>query len=272
MHQKAVFSRAKVSAHEVAKLVRRLDVTNMERLTTYLHSFVDGQFYGVELFPLHAAQNIESARKIFVCSCFDLPTHTSKNLTYALIPVMPALFLLLKRRASFYVRAQSHDLACVQEAFLFDMCQLFPHKESWTYQLLQLFRAIDVDIPDFATFPRHLTEFSDAMTDIESICFHCVSFCEDKTLSFFCNMPDVAHAASFRKFLTTCKAPKQIFFFIIFVLGFEMALFYHSQPWQPVPTLRGGILVLGTFFIVCLSACVHECTCLCCYDCTWGVG
>jgi hypothetical protein len=47
MHQKAVFLRAKVSAHEVAKLVCRLDVTNMERLTTYLHSFVDGQFYGV---------------------------------------------------------------------------------------------------------------------------------------------------------------------------------------------------------------------------------
>ncbi len=175
-----------------------------------------------------------------MCSCFDLPTHTSKNLTYALFPVMPALFLLLKRRASFYIRAQSHDLACVQEAFLFNMCQLFPHKESWTYQLLQLFCAIDVDIPDVATFPRHLTEFSEAMADIESVCFHCVSFCEDKTLSFFCNMPDAAHAASFRKFLTTCKAPKQNFLLLFLSSGLRWRFFTTRSPGNQCPHCGEG--------------------------------
>jgi hypothetical protein len=197
----------------------------MDRLASYLQSFVDGQFYGVELFPLHAAQNIDSARRVFLCSCFDLPSSTSKNLTYALFPVMPALFLLLKRRASFYARAQVHDLACVREAFLFDMCQLYPHKESWTFQLLQIFRAIDVDISDVATFPRHLTDFNETMTDVETICFLCVSFSEDKTLSFFRHMPDVESASSFRSYLTRCKASKQNFLLLFLTSGLRWRFF-----------------------------------------------
>ncbi len=80
-HQKAVFARAKVSAHEVAKLMRKLEVTSLPRLSSYLQAFVDSQFYGIELFPLHVALDVDKARKIYLCSCFELPTCSATALT-----------------------------------------------------------------------------------------------------------------------------------------------------------------------------------------------
>jgi hypothetical protein len=48
---------------------------------------------------------------------------------YVLFPVVPAVFLLAKRRFAFFSRAQHHDLKCVKEAFLFDLTFLYPHHD-----------------------------------------------------------------------------------------------------------------------------------------------
>jgi hypothetical protein len=79
VHQKAVHSKARVAAYEVAKLLRKLQITSFPRLASYLQTFVDGQYYGIEHFPMHAALDIDSSRKLFVCTCFNLPSHTAKT-------------------------------------------------------------------------------------------------------------------------------------------------------------------------------------------------
>jgi hypothetical protein len=122
-----------------------------------------------------------------------------------------------------------HDLACVREAFLFDLCQLYPHKSSWTFQLIQLFRAIDVKITDVAAFPRHLSEFEAAMGDVKLICFHIITHSEDKTLSFFRIMPDIGTAASFRSFLSTCKAKEQNLLLLFLTSGLRWRFFQCSS-------------------------------------------
>jgi hypothetical protein len=229
-HQKAIVSRAKVSAYEVAKLMRKLEIRSLSRLRCYMQAFVDGQFYGLELLPIQLSRDIDSVRKVYVCTCFDLPSNTSTKLAYALFPVLPAMFLLLKRRASFYQRACDHDLPCVREAFLFDMCHLFPHRTSWTQQLLEMFSIIGVDIrSDIASFPRHLSEFSETMADAEAVCFNFILFSEEKTLSFFRYMPDVSGAASFRAFLSTRNMQCQNFILLFVTSGLRWRFFVESN-------------------------------------------
>jgi hypothetical protein len=187
---------------------------------------VDSQYYGAELFPLHGALQIESTRKLFVCTLFNLPSGTARNLTYALFPVMPALFMLLKRRASFYKRAQTHDLACVREAFLFDLCHLYPDKRSWCFQLEQMLKMIGVDLQgNISSFPRHLTDFDETVTDPNRVCFWCIKHSEEKTLSFFRLMNDVDAAISFRAFLSTRSCKEQDFLLLFLTSGFRWRFF-----------------------------------------------
>ncbi len=236
IHQKTIHSKASVAAYEVAKLLRRLEITSLPRLTSYLQAFVDGQFYGLELLPMNVAENIDSARKLFVCTCFSLPTCTAKNLTYALFPVLPPLYLLLRRRAAFYKRAQVHDLACVREAFLFDMCQLYPHSSSWTLQLIHMFQAIDIDLGnDISRFPSQLEEFVDAIANVELVCFFCIKFSEEKTLSFFRAMPDVETASSFRNFLSKCTVAEQNFLLLFLTSGLRWRIFVEASQGSRCP-------------------------------------
>jgi hypothetical protein len=88
-----------------------------------MQAFVDSQFYGLELLPMHAASDVESARKLFVCTCcFEVPPSTLRNLTYALFP---AMFTLIKRHAVFFKRATGHDIDCVRKPFFFFTCANF---------------------------------------------------------------------------------------------------------------------------------------------------
>jgi hypothetical protein len=201
-----------------------------------LKAFVDGQFYGAELFPLHAALEIDSSRQKFVCAMFDLPPHTAKNLTFALFPVLPGLFMLLRRRASFYNRAQAHDLACVREAFLFDMCRLYPDPSSWTFQLLQMLRHIGVDAyNDIASFPRHLSEVHRLTSDPDAVCFQVIQHTEEKTLSFFRFFPDQATSFSFRAFLSSRSGAEQRFFLLFFTSGLRWRFFQDSSRGSKCP-------------------------------------
>jgi hypothetical protein len=237
IHEQAVFSKAKVAGYEVAKLMKRLQIRDISRLRSYMQCFVDSQFYGIELFPLKTAQNIDAARKVFLCTYFSLPRSTANNLVYAIFPVMPAVYLLLKRRASFYERALVHDLECVREAFLFDMCQLYPNDASWTFQLIaEIFHDIGIDIRnDISSFPRHLREFNDMMTDPELICFHCIRLSEEKTLSFFRFFPDVLTACSFRDFLSTLRPAEQDFLLLFVTSGLRWRFFISSARGSTCP-------------------------------------
>jgi hypothetical protein len=249
IHQQAVFSKAKVAGFEVAKLMKRLQIRDVAHLRSYVQCFVDSQFYGVELFPLKAAQDIDSARKTFLCTYFNLPSCTAKNLTYAIFPIMPSVYLLLKRRTCFYERALVHDLECVREAFLFDMCQLYPSDVSWTFQLVEIFQSIGVDFQnDISSFPRHLREFDDAMTDPETICFHYIRLTDEKTLSFFRIFPDVTTANSFREFLSSLKTVEQDFLLLFITSGLRWRFFVSSARGSTCPCCRARFWSWEHFF------------------------
>jgi hypothetical protein len=229
--------------------MRRLDITNLARLTSYLQAFVDSQFYGVELLPMHAARDIDTARKLFVCTCFDLPQCTARHLTYVLFPVYPAMFTLIKRRAVFYKRAITHDLPCVREAFLFDMCQLYPHNLSWTLQLLQMVQAIGINLQhDIASFPRVLDEFHDTVSDPDAVAFLFVKNTEEKTLSFFRLFPDVATAISFRKFISMRSVSCQNFLLLFLSSGLRWRFFIDSRRGSTCPKCGAGFWSWEHFF------------------------
>jgi hypothetical protein len=49
-----------------------------------------------------------------------------------------------------------------------------------------MLRAIGVDLQgDPLSFPRHLAEFREAMSDAKFVCFHFVRMTEEKTLRLF---------------------------------------------------------------------------------------
>jgi hypothetical protein len=141
-----------------------------------------------------------------------------------------------KRRASFYKRAQTHDLACVPEAFLFDMCQLYPNKLSWCFQLEQMLKTIGVDMRgDIASFPRHLAEFDETMIDPERVCFLCIQHSDEKTLSFFRLMPNVDGAASFRTFLSSRSSRERNFLLLFLTSGLRWRIFTEARRGSSCP-------------------------------------
>ncbi len=189
--------------------------------------YVDGQFYGLELLPLHTAQQLDVARKLFMCSTFQLPKSTARNLVYVLFPVMPSLFLLLKRRWSFYSRAQSHDVAAVRDAFSFDATRLYPHSGSWAFQTMQMLRELGlyVTVNDHV---RLLERVCLNLNDVDQICFDHVSTTSEKTLSFFRLFRDVDTARSFRAFLSSQAEYTQNFMLLFFTSGLRWRFFSRS--------------------------------------------
>ncbi len=209
-HQSAVAVKSRVAAREVAKLFRALRIRDLFRLRIYAQSFVDSQFYGLELLTLPIAGEIERARKIFLCETFALPRNTATNLIYALLPLIPPVFLLAKRRLSFYLRAQTHDLDCVKEAFLFDMSRLYPHHSSWTAQTIVILEELGVRVDTRRmNLVETLQRAVSPTADVEELCFRFIRSSEDKTLTFFHIFPNAATARDFCSFISTLAIPLQ---------------------------------------------------------------
>jgi hypothetical protein len=99
-----------------------------------------------------------------------------------------------------------------------------------------MFRAIGVDLHgDIASFPRHLAEFDETMTDPCNVCFHCVRHSEEKTLSFFRLMADVETAIDFRAFLSKKRVQEQNFFLLFFTSGLRWRFFVDSKRGSSCP-------------------------------------
>jgi hypothetical protein len=182
------------------------------------------------LLPLPIAAEIDRARKIFTCVTFDLPTCTSRVLTYVLFPSVPPVFLLAKRRLAFYKRAQDHDLDCVKECFLFDMTFLYPHDSSWVAQTRVILEELDVTFDDRRmNFVECLEKVTSATRDVEGLCFRHVRESEDKTLSFFRIFPNPATARDFRSFLSTLPFPAQDLLILFLSSGLRWRYFQDSS-------------------------------------------
>ncbi len=250
LHQKAVAAKARVAAREVSGLFRSLGIRNLTRLRTYLQSFVDGQFYALELLPLPTALDIERARKTFLCETFNLPSCTAKNLVYAIFPVAPAVFLLAKRRQAFLCRAQEHDLDQVKEAFLFDMAVLYPSQYSWTAQSIVILNEIGVDVDLRST--NLITCFeraTEVMQDVELLCFRHIAASEERTLSFFRLFPTVEVASDFRSFLSTQPDAVQDFLLLFLSSGLRWRFFEQSSRGTRCPLCRQDFWSWEHFFL-----------------------
>ncbi len=233
--------KSRVAAREVALLFRSLDIRDLFRLRLYLQSFVDGQFYGLELLALPVAHEIERARKIFVCETFNLPSSTARNLVFVVFPVVPSVFLLAKRRLAFYKRAQEHDLHCVKEAFLFDMTYLYPHQSSWTAQLSIILEELGLKMDERRmNFVELCEKAVRATADVEDLCFRHVRSSGDKTLSFFRIFPDAATARDFRTFLSTLPAAAQDFLLLFLSSSLRWRFFKVSGRGKQCPLCRCG--------------------------------
>jgi hypothetical protein len=210
LHQRAVAVKGRVAAREVSKLFRSLAIRDLFRLRLYIQSFVDSQFYGLELLALPTALEIDRARKVFMCETFSLPRNTAKNLVYVLFPPTPAVFLMAKRRLSFYLGARTHDLDCVKEAFLFDMARLYPHESSWMAQTIVILQDLGLTVDHRRMNIVELLERAvEPTTSVEELCFCYVRLSEDKTLTFFRIFPNAAMARDFRTFLSSLLTPLQ---------------------------------------------------------------
>jgi hypothetical protein len=239
IHQRAVAGKAMAAASEVSRLFSRLQIRDLGRLSSYLQMYVDGQFYGAELLPLHTANQMDAARKLFVCTTFQLPKSTARNLIYVLFPVMPALFLLLRRRWSFYARARTHDVDAVRDAFLFDEVRLFPHSSSWSFQTAQMLRelglSVDVRRREHVQYLERVFEDTE---DVEQVCFDHVSTSTEKTLSYFRLFQNVDDARSFRLFLSTQTEGSQNFFVLFLTSGLRWRFFKQSSRGTACPCCR----------------------------------
>jgi hypothetical protein len=222
-------AKAKASAREVATLFDRLNIRDLARLRVYLQSYVDSQFYAVELMGLSAVNQIDAARKSFMCSFFRLPTSTAKNLLYVLFPILPSLYLLIQRRWKFYNRARTHDLSVVRDAFLFDSDVLYPNQHSWSFQTIQLLKEIGVTVDTRRMdYPRWLEEVSNDLNDVDSVCFIHVKTSTEKTLSLFRKFRTVDSARSFRSFLSSQGRDVQHFLLLFLTSGMRWRFFVSS--------------------------------------------
>ncbi len=87
-HLNLVTQRAKVSAQKTSDLLHQLQITDMARLHCYFLSFVQAQFYRLELLPfsLSLISSLESTRNLYLRSVFKLPPGTPTELFYVLWP------------------------------------------------------------------------------------------------------------------------------------------------------------------------------------------
>ncbi len=194
----------------------------MSRLRTYLQGYVDGQFYAIELMSLAAANQLDTARKHFMCTMFSLPSSTAKALVHV---------FMLQRRWRFYDRAQSHDLESVRDAFLFDVTTLYPDPSSWTFQTVLMLKELSISVDQSGMdFPRRLKDLCDDLEDVEQVCFAHVKACREKTLSFFQTFRSVEVARDdLRSFLSRQAGETQDFLILFLSSGLRWRFFSYPS-------------------------------------------
>jgi hypothetical protein len=188
------------------------------------------------IIPTPSCPILTSAEDLFMQ---NVPIGTARNLVYVVFSVLPPLFLMTKRRLAFYKRAQTHDLRCVQEAFLFDMTHLFPHDSSWTAQLYAILSELGLTVDtQRMNFVELCEKVIEATVDVDDLCFRHIRASEEKTLSFFRIFPNAATARDFRNFLSTRSAAAQNFLLLFLSSGLRWRFFRVSSRGRCCPLCR----------------------------------
>ncbi len=187
-HVRGVHLKAQVSAHKTVNLLHQLDIRSLNRHKCYFLSFVQSQYYGLELIPYSQAfvNDLVHTRNVFMRSLFKLPLGTPSELFYVLWPSFPPAAVCLSRRLSFFRRALCHDLACVTSAFIFDSTLLL-RSCGWFNDSFLFYRSIcpSVRRPEDFDFARDVPALFDLFRNEGLFSFTLIRATTGPTLSFF---------------------------------------------------------------------------------------
>lgn len=213
-HLELVTQRAKVSAQKTVDLVTQLQITSLARQKCYFLSFVQAQFYGLELLPYSSGltSNFEQVRNLFLRQLFKLPPGTPSDLFYVLWPSFHPTILCLKRRLSFFQRGLRHDLPCVTTALMCEL-SLLPRQCGWFHDSFLFYRFLCSDRRaqdfDFATDVPALLEL---IRTEELYSFSHVRASTGATMSFFRQVRHVVGLQIFRDEFGRLPSPYQHIF------------------------------------------------------------
>ncbi len=186
-HEISVHQRAQVSAHKTVGLLHQLGINSLSRHRCYYLSFVQAQFYGLEVIP-HSQRfvsQLTSTRNLFMRSLFRLPPGTPSDLFYVLWPSFTPQVLALQRRLSFYRRALAHNLPCVTSAFILD-ASLLSRSCGWFHESFQFYRSVcsTARLADF-DFARDIPFLLEVLQNESIFSFTFIRASSGAAMSFF---------------------------------------------------------------------------------------
>ncbi len=227
-HVARMRGRAEAASSELLKLVTRLDVRDMGRVTVFFRALVESQWHGLELLPCTVVEEIESNRAHFVKKMFNLPSSTATNITIVLLDLWPASFEAMSRRISFARKMSDHDLIFVRDAFLFDR-SLLRVKEGWHHDSFRIFQSMfkSEKVVDFS-IDRVSARLSPMARSRTPFLFHLLKVSDEATLAPFRLFETVEVLISFRELLGAISKSSKDFLLLILTSGHRFRFFHRT--------------------------------------------
>lgn len=161
-HLGAVLARARTAASKCVAILEQLSISSLPRSKMYFLSFVESQFYAIELYPDSAIAKMSSARHFFVCKFFDLPSSTPSAVTSVFLPLKRPSLTILGRKFSFFERVCSSALPSVLDAIEFHLSVLLPRATGFFFDAFKILKVAD------RSFRGSLSEF-DFLPEFERV-------------------------------------------------------------------------------------------------------
>ncbi len=200
-HRTRATKRARAAAVSISTILKKLGIFDLGRLNTYLSSYVESQFYGLELMQLNALDAVASARSCFVRSLFDLPISTSHELATILFNSPPLEILFLRRLRTFLKSIKKHDFQFMRDALMIDS-EFASSPLSLHCNLTRLIRRFDPKF-SFASGDEAIEALDRILfrSNATSFIFNFIKFGDSDSLSFYRCLSSPASLETFRAFL-----------------------------------------------------------------------
>jgi hypothetical protein len=217
--------RAEAASSELLKLVTKLDMRDVGRITVYFRALVESQWHGLEILPIAVIDEVEANRAHFMKKLFNLPCSTATNLTIVLFDLWPASFESMSRRVSFAQKMRDHDLCFVRDAFWFDQT-LMRTKEGWHHDSYLIFQNMfkSERAADF-TIDRVSTRLSMISRARSRFLFHLLLATDEATLAPFRFFESMEVLISFRELIGSVSKSTADFLLLILTSGHRSRFF-----------------------------------------------
>jgi hypothetical protein len=182
------------AAISMGRLLRNLQVTNLNSIRIYFFAFVSSQLYGMECFNFRV-EDLYRAAKIFLQTIFCLPDSFPINVARSLLRIQHFEATLLDRRIRFLERVHSSVASPIlSKALEYDQGFLRPQRVGFTHDLVTFLSTFfDVtDLDDLSVSDlSYLQDLRDRIVDIRGDEFR-ASFRRSTGLSFVRELSDTA--------------------------------------------------------------------------------